>query len=127
MYEQKAINALLGDKNIENIENIENIDFYISNKVASYSSILQLFEKVKNGNLWKKHKIQMLDKIKLKMLTLDAVVKSNSINVKIYNHWIIDVQGAELHILKRAKNSLKYCKSINVEINKKDYYKTVTK
>ena len=115
-YNQKAINALLGD------EVKKNVDFYISNKDASCSSIFQFSKKVKDGKLWKKHQVKMLNKIKLKMLTLDRIVKRYTINIKNYNHWIIDLQGAELQTLKGAKNSLKFCKSISVEISKKDYY-----
>ena len=39
-----------------------------------------------------------------------------------YDHWIIDLQGAELHTLKGAKKSLKFCNSLSVEISKKSFY-----
>ena len=39
------------------------------------------------------------------------------IDIKKFNHWIIDVQGAELDVLKGSIDSLKLCKSIVVEIS----------
>ena len=56
------------------------------------------------------------------MKTLDKIFNENAIKIKNYNHWIIDLQGAELQALHGAKKSLKYCRSINVEISKKKYY-----
>ena len=55
-YNQKALKALLGEKDVKNI------NFYISNKDQSCSSIFNLSEDVKKGLLWRKHKVEMVKK-----------------------------------------------------------------
>ena len=35
---------------------------------------------------------------------------------------MIDLQGSELLALKGAEESIKFCKSISIEISKKEYY-----
>ena len=57
------------------------------------------------------------------MITLDNLIKDKNIKISRFNHWILDIQGAELLALKGSKKSLKYCKSIQIEISKKEYYK----
>jgi hypothetical protein len=56
------------------------------------------------------------------MSKLDSFVKKNNINISEYNHWIIDLQGAELLALKGAENSLKFCDSLLIEVSKVDIY-----
>ena len=65
----------------------------------------------------------MINSIKLKTLTLDTFIKINKIDIKKYNHWVVDVQGAELNVLEGSANNLKYCKSILIEVSKGDIYK----
>tara|TARA_Y100000590_G_C15442210_1_gene909300 strand:- start:168 stop:902 length:735 start_codon:yes stop_codon:yes gene_type:complete len=115
-YNQKAINTLLGDKNNKIV------NFFISNKDASCSSIFNLSKKVIEGKLWKKDNVKMISSIKLKMKTFDQIIKNKNIKIKGYDHWIIDLQGAEIHALKGSIKSLKYCNSLSVEISKRDYY-----
>tara|TARA_B100001540_G_C15755930_1_gene619365 strand:- start:76 stop:798 length:723 start_codon:yes stop_codon:yes gene_type:complete len=114
-YKQDSILALLGDKN-------EKVNFYVSNKDSSCSSIFDFSDEVKNKELWPELDIKMLKTIPLEMKKLDSVLLENHINPKDYNHWIIDLQGAELQALMGAKNSVKECKSIYIEISKKQYY-----
>ena len=115
-YNQKAVKALLGEKDVKNV------DFYISNKDQSCSSIFNLSEDVKKGLLWKKHKVEMVKKIQLNMQTLDTICEKEMINLGNYDHWIVDLQGAELHALRGAKKSLKFCNSLSIEISKKKFY-----
>ena len=56
------------------------------------------------------------------MSKLDTILSKNNINAKNYNHWIVDLQGAELLAFKGAENSLKFCNSISVEVSKVNYY-----
>ena len=42
----------------------------------------------------------MVDKIKLETQKLDDLILEKNIDIKKYNHWVIDVQGAELEVLK---------------------------
>ena len=59
----------------------------------------------------------MTDEIRdVKSITLDDFLEKNYIDTKKYNHWVIDVQGAELDVFKGATKNLKflglnYCRS----------------
>lgn len=115
-YNQKAVKALLGEKDLKNV------NFYISNKDQSCSSIFNLSEDVKKGLLWRKHKVEMVKKIQLDMQKLDTICEKEQINLENYDHWIVDLQGAELQALRGAKKSLKFCNSLSVEISRKNFY-----
>ena len=117
-YNQKAICALLGD------DNFKKKNFFISNRDASCSSIFDFSDLVKNKILWRDEKLEMKKVIKLEMRTLDKIFEENNISPLDYNHWIIDLQGSELLALKGAEKSLALCKSIFIEISKKQYYET---
>jgi len=114
-FKQVAINALLGDENKKKI-------FFVSNRDASCSSIFDLSNDVKNKKLWKNENIMMEKKINLTMKKLDTLLLDKKIEIKNYNHWILDLQGSEIQVLKGSIDSLKYCKSMVVEISKKNFY-----
>ena len=59
----------------------------------------------------------MEKKIYLNMITFDSLIDKKKIDISNFDHWIIDAQGSELQILKGAKNNLKYCKSLYVEVS----------
>ena len=115
-YNQKAICALLGDKNISNIP------FYVSNNDGACSSIFEFSEDVKKKRLWKDRNFFTKETKLLKMITLDKLVKDMKIEISNYNHWILDIQGSELLALKGILKSIKFCKSIQIEISQKNYY-----
>ena len=115
-YNQDAICALLGDIDGKKTK------FYLSNKDQSCSSIFDLSEEVKRKELWKEHNIKIEGHIILKMRTLDSIFDERNINSDDYNHWVMDLQGAELLCLKGANKSIKSCRSIHIEISKKNYY-----
>jgi hypothetical protein len=54
------------------------------------------------------------------MTTLDDLFPDDSLNT--YNHWVIDVQGSELNVLVGGHNSLKFCKSIQIEVSTRQTY-----
>jgi len=114
-FKQVAINALLGDENKKK-------NFFVSNRDASCSSIFDLSDEVKNKKLWKNENIIMKKKIKLAMKKLDTLIAEKEIDIKDYNHWILDLQGSEIQVLKGSIDSLKYCNSMMVEISKKNFY-----
>jgi len=116
-YNQKAYNYLLS-KNDDEL-----IDFNISNNDGASSSIFQ-FGKLSSGknSLWKEKNLKMIDSIKVKSISFDSFVKKNNIEIQMYDHWVIDLQGAELLVLEGAKNSLEKCKSIIVEVSNGDIY-----
>lgn len=115
-YNQRAVCALLGDKNKDNH------NFFIANNDSASSSLFDFSEGVKKKKLWSNQNIKMIKKIFLKMVTLDDLLFKLNINSSDYNHWILDAQGAELLILKGAKNSLMNCRSMQIEVSKAKFY-----
>lgn len=114
-FKQIAINTLLGDEN-------KKTKFFISNRDSSCSSIFDLSDEVKNKKLWENENIIMEKKINLAMKKLDTLIVEKKIDIKNYNHWILDLQGSEIQVLKGSIDSLKYCNSMMVEISKKKFY-----
>lgn len=115
---QKAYQAL-----ISNIDE-KKIDFYLSSNDYASSSIFE-FGNLSSGenSLWPKKKLKYVSKKKLLTTTIDSFIKFNSINIADYDHWVLDLQGAELLALEGAKNSLKFCKSLYIEVSKGEVYK----
>lgn len=101
------------------------LDFFLSSNDQASSSIYDFSKTFKNNDLFFqniKRNISMVDKIKLKTQKLDDLILEKNIDAKKFNHWVIDVQGAELDVLKGSINSLKFCKSLVVEISTEKFY-----
>ena len=113
---QKCFNSLLSDKDDKLVP------FNISNYDSAASSIFDFSEEVKNSKTWNNRNHKMIKKIQLKSKTLDKIINENSIDPSNYDHWVLDLQGAELLVLKGAKKSLLSCKSLYVEVSKKKFY-----
>jgi len=113
--DQKAFHVLLGNQ-----DNVEK-ELFISSNDAACSSLFQFSNEVIEKG-WDGRKLYMKKKIKLKMFKLDTVLKNNNILPSEYNHWIVDLQGAELLVFKGAEEALKSCNSISVEVSKVKYY-----
>jgi FkbM family methyltransferase len=113
--DQRAFCALLGDQ-----DNVKK-DFYISSNDSASSSIFDFSDLVKKEGFFGR-KIFMKKKISLTMKKLDTILNEENISAEEYDHWEVDVQGAELLVFKGAVNALKSCKSISVEVSKIKYY-----
>ena len=116
---QESYKALLHSKSGELI------DFFLSSNDNAASSIYDFSKDFKENKLFfqnKKRNIEMINKVKLKTSSLDDLIFENNIEIKKFNHWIIDVQGAELEVLKGALNALKFCDSITVEVSTEGFY-----
>ena len=99
-------------------------EFNISNNDGASSSIFKFGNlSVGNESQWKERNLKMVDVIKLKSISLDTFVVENKIDIELYNHWVLDLQGAELLVLNGAENSLKKCKSIFIEVSQGEVYK----
>tara|TARA_B110000305_G_scaffold192182_1_gene215196 strand:- start:742 stop:1449 length:708 start_codon:yes stop_codon:yes gene_type:complete len=97
-------------------------DFYISNNDSASSSIFQFSKETLSGKYFPGRKLKMNKKKSLKMRKLDNVLEENQISLIDYDHWVIDLQGAELLALKGAENSIKFCNSIYIEVSNVDIY-----
>jgi len=104
---QSAICALVGDKN-------QSVDFYLSNNLYSASSIYELSDNSGFKN------VVIEGKTTLQITTLDDLFPDDSLYT--YKHWVIDVQGSELNVLVGGHNSLKFCKSIQIEVSTRQTY-----
>ena len=97
-------------------ETKENIDFYISNNFQS-SSILPLG----------RHKVYHPDvfytsSIKLNSYTLPDFLNYIGEDIHKYDTLMMDIQGAELHVLKGAKDIISNFNAIYLEVNTEEIY-----
>ena len=113
---QKAYCLLLGD-----MDNVKK-SFYISNNDSLSSSLFKFSKDTLDGKYFSEQKLEIKNEIILEMSKLDSFVQKNNIDIYNYNHWIVDLQGAELLALKGAENSLKFCDTLLIEISKVDIY-----
>lgn len=113
---QLAFQALLTD------EDDKDTNFYVSNYDSACSSIYEFTENIKSSEIWSDRNHKMIDTLNLKSKKLDTLFDKENIDPKQYNHWILDLQGAELLALKGAEKSLESCKSIYIEVSKKKFY-----
>tara|TARA_Y100001958_G_C21090403_1_gene443687 strand:+ start:186 stop:890 length:705 start_codon:yes stop_codon:yes gene_type:complete len=110
-FNQEAFNILLYDK-----DNFQ-LDFNISNNDSASSSIYEF------GDYVHKEDLKMIKKIKLNTKKLDTFLEENKIKSKEYDFWVMDLQGSELNALLGAKNSLRNCNYILIEVSKVEYYR----
>jgi FkbM family methyltransferase len=106
--DQIAVCALLGDQN-----NLM-VDFNLASNGLASSSLFKF------GNELGFKNIAMKSKIELPMTRLDNIYTPESI--EDYEHWVLDVQGAELLVLKGAGNLLENCKSVLIEVSTRQVY-----
>jgi len=105
---QKAIQSFLSDKREESVE------FYITNNEGSSSSLLPLNANASYPGL-EISKTSIVDTHKL----TDVV---SSTEIANYDHWVIDVQGAELEVLVGAAQYLSLVRSLIVECSTFELY-----
>ena len=109
---QKVICALLGNRNEENVL------FFESSNDSQSSSIFQTGSKLDAI-------VDYTDKSFQKMVRLDSILSLREISD--YDHWVLDVQGAELLVLIGADQLIENCKSLVIEISRGDFYKNGSK
>ncbi|MDA9629886.1 FkbM family methyltransferase [Candidatus Pelagibacter sp.] len=113
---QKVFEALILDSQ-------KKIKFNLSNNDFASSSIFN-FGKLSEGkdSLWPEKNLKMIKSIFLESNSFDQIVLDKKIEIKSFDHWVIDTQGAELLFLHGAKKSLNYCKSIFIEVSNAEIY-----
>jgi FkbM family methyltransferase len=107
---QEARALLLSDQ-----ENV--CEFFIASNEGASSSIYELSSSSGFENMG----LKMVEKITLNSVRLDSAFKPDVIGK--YDHWVIDVQGAELNVLQGAGDLIKYCNSLLVEVSRREIYR----
>jgi len=105
---QKAMLALLGDINQESVP------FHISSNDAMSSSIYEY------GSQFGFVGLTITKTLHLPMVRLDSILSVT--DAASYPHWVLDVQGSELNVLKGSGALLDQCLSIYVEVSTREVY-----
>ena len=116
--EQSVFQACLAD-----IDN-QAVRFNVSSNGQGASSSLFSFGTASVGSksMWPDLDLRMTHSLELKTITLDTLARLHEIPMSRFDHWIVDVQGAELLVLNGAKESLSWCRSLVVEASSIDVY-----
>ena len=107
-HNQIALNALLSS------QCSNSRDFYITSNNGESSSVYPLA----GNEYWvglENSEICRLPSKRLDCLISDAQVRE-------YDYWIVDVQGAELEVLEGAGDLLGHCRYLQVEISQEKFY-----
>lgn len=112
---QQAINALVTDKDGEEYK------FNISNNNDGLSSILEFGDDGSKDELFPN--LRMVDSVSLVGKTLNTIYKEFQIDENLFDCLVLDVQGAELLVLKGAESVLHNFKHIMTEVSTVNIYK----
>lgn len=105
---QIALNALL-DSKCQSAR-----DFFITSNGGESSSIYPLAV----NNYWKDLKNSEICRLPSKRL--DCLL--SDLDIQEFDYWIVDVQGAEIEVLKGAGNLLRFCRYLQIEISQEKFY-----
>jgi FkbM family methyltransferase len=106
--DQEAINALIGNTN-------EEVNFFVANNDSQSSSVYDF----STPNAFEG--VNMESSQRLPMHRLDNLIGEELLAQ--LDHWIIDVQGAELLVLQGAGKLLTYCRSMMIECSTRSFYR----
>ncbi len=106
--EQDCLLALLGD------EKNDHQPFRVASNDGASSSIYDFVEFHDLG-------VDMVDTMTLPMVRLDQTIPKSYANK--YNFWVLDVQGAELKVLKGAGELLDSVFALTLEVKRNSFYK----
>jgi len=106
---QTAKNFLLGDKQEHAVP------FFVSENQGASSSIFELTDSALTTAP------KLVRQLNLDMYRLEDLFSSRELGT--FRHWVLDVQGAELQVLKGAGNLLKCAQSILIEAKRESEYK----
>lgn len=108
---QRAMLALLGDINQDSVP------FHVSSNDAASSSIFEFGPELGFEELG----LSMTKTLYLPMVRLDSIL--SVADAASHPHWVLDVQGSELNVLKGSGTLLDECLSIYIEVSTREVYK----
>ena len=108
-HRQQAKCALLGDSNVSEVK------FYRASNEGASSSVFNLAQNHGFPNL----KIEQ--ELTLPMVRLDSILSTS--DIEPLDYWVIDVQGAELNVLRGAGALINLANFILVEASNREIYK----
>lgn len=116
--DQSVVEACLSD-----VDGAE-IDFHVSANNDGASSSMFEFGSASAGprSMWPDVDLRMVDTLRLRTSRFDTIVREQALDLRSFDHWIVDVQGAELLVLRGAEQSLSHCRSLVVEASSIDVY-----
>ena len=96
----------------------------VSNNANGASSSLFEFGPYGRGaqSLWPQLDLHMVSSVLLSTVTVDTLLAANGVDAAAHDHWVVDLQGAELLALKGASRSLAHCASLLVEVSQVAVY-----
>jgi len=89
-------------------------DFFIASNNGESSSIYPLA----GNDYWKG--LVNSEVCRLPSKRLDCII--SDYDIRGYDYWIVDVQGAEIEVLKGAGSLLQFCRYLQVEISQESFY-----
>lgn len=89
-------------------------EFHISSNEGESSSIFPLA----GNDYWEG--LENVGVVYLPSMKIDCAIPNSEIEK--YSYWVVDVQGAELEVLKGALDSLKFCHYLNLEVSQETFY-----
>ena len=98
-------------------EDNKEFDFFITNNDGQSSSVLPLDKHLKHFPT-----VKIIDDIKVKTITMKTFYEKYNISNNDYDHLCLDVQGAELEVLKGFGDILNNFKSILCEVSFVELY-----
>lgn len=109
---QRALNYLVGDVDDKPVR------FHVCDNEGLSSSMMDF---ARHPEFYPQ--VHFTGDIDCRMWTLDTIVARENIDLHLYDGMLIDVQGAELLVLKGAKNTLAKMKTVQVESADFELYK----
>ena len=117
LYRQIVVCACLSSRDGDEVQ------FHIANNDGQSSSLYP-FKSGKSGPgvLWPDQALHMSSTRALVTRTVDSILTESNLGLGNLDHWIVDVQGAELDVLKGATKSMVGCRSMLVETSSLNIY-----
>lgn len=108
----KAIQALLTN------EDNKTYDFHVFSNHGMSSSIYE-----SNDEEWQWDDVKQKEKVQLQSIRLATLIQQQGWNIEDFDLLVIDVQGAELEVLKGFNGQFQWVKKLEIEVSTVEFYK----